>query len=104
MFKKYQIEILILACALIIGASIYVLGTRQNESNLPTSSDIPRDFRPIDTDKDIILGNPDAKLFIVEYGDLQCKFCREIHPTLKLHICKVSFCRVHYQLHKRSLQ
>ena len=83
MFKKYQIEILILTCALIIGTSIYILETRQNEKNLPTSSEVPRSFRPIDIDKDIILGNPEAKLFIVEYGDLQCKFCREIHPTLK---------------------
>ena len=83
MFRKYQIETLIILCALIIGTSIYVIGTRQNERNLPASSDIPRSFRPIDTDKDIILGNPKPKLFIVEYGDLQCKFCREIHPTLK---------------------
>lgn len=30
-----------------------------------------------------ILGNPDAKVLIVEYSDMNCPFCRRFHPTMK---------------------
>ncbi len=33
--------------------------------------------------KDHILGNPDAPLFIIEYSDTECPFCRDFHNTVK---------------------
>lgn len=34
------------------------------------------------TNKDHILGNPNAKIVIVEYSDLECSFCKKFHPTM----------------------
>lgn len=38
-------------------------------------------IRPID-ENDHILGNPDAKVVIVEFSDLECPFCKAYHETL----------------------
>ena len=39
--------------------------------------------RAIDPASDLIFGNPEADLFIVEYGDLECPYCRDFHPNIK---------------------
>ena len=38
-------------------------------------------FTPISTD-DHILGSPNARITLIEYGDLDCPACKSIHPTL----------------------
>lgn len=35
------------------------------------------------TDKDWVRGNPDAKIAVVEFSDLECPFCKTLHPTLQ---------------------
>ena len=40
-------------------------------------------IEPINPSKDLIRGNPDAEVLIVEYGDLQCPFCYQQHPVLQ---------------------
>ena len=42
-----------------------------------------RYFRPVDPEVDLIFGNPEADLFIVEYGDLECPHCKEFHAHAK---------------------
>ncbi len=39
-------------------------------------------MRPV-TEKDHILGNPNAEVIIVEYSDTECPFCKQFHTTLK---------------------
>lgn len=39
-------------------------------------------MRPVDS-KDHIFGNPAARVFIIEYSDLECPFCKRFHPTLQ---------------------
>jgi protein-disulfide isomerase len=35
------------------------------------------------TSADHVLGNPDAKIMLVEYSDTSCPYCKEFHPVLK---------------------
>lgn len=35
------------------------------------------------TSADHILGNPDAKIIIVEYSDTECPWCKTFHPTMQ---------------------
>ena len=39
------------------------------------------DLMPV-TEKDHILGNPNAEIMIVEYSDTECPFCKEFHNTM----------------------
>ena len=45
-------------------------------------SDLAKNMKPV-TSADHILGNPNAKIKIVEYSDLECPFCKQFHPTLE---------------------
>lgn len=38
---------------------------------------------PAISDDDYVLGNPDAKVTIIEYSDYECPFCARFHPTIK---------------------
>lgn len=39
--------------------------------------------RPINVQEDLVRGNPDAEVVIIEYGDLQCPFCYRQHPVFQ---------------------
>ncbi len=38
--------------------------------------------KPVSTDEHI-LGNPNAQVFLIEYSDFECPFCKRFHPTTK---------------------
>ena len=40
------------------------------------------DVEPVN-DEDHIRGNRDAKVFLIEYSDLECPFCKSFHPTME---------------------
>lgn len=46
------------------------------------SADQAKKLPPI-TASDHIRGPKDAQVFLIEYSDLQCPFCRQFHPTAK---------------------
>jgi protein-disulfide isomerase len=68
---------------------------------------IPVDIRPV-TEADHILGNPNAKIIIVEYSDLECPFCKQFHNTMHQIISNnpdVAWVYRHYpipQLHPKA--
>ena len=76
---------IIIAGAIIAGAIIWTVkpssnsGTNKNsiENTQGTES-----LKPI-TVKDHILGNPNAKIKIVEYSDPSCPFCKVFHTTMR---------------------
>ncbi len=57
---------------------------------------------------DHVLGNPNAKVTIIEYSDYECPFCKQFHPTLE-RIVKESEGNIkwiyrHYPLHQNSVE
>lgn len=50
---------------------------------LPTEASAPAEIKiePLN-DKDHVRGKLDAKVFVVEFSDLECPFCKKFHPTL----------------------
>jgi hypothetical protein len=62
----------------------------------------------VSEDGDHVLGNPNAKITIIEYSDYECPFCKQFHPTLE-RIVKESDGNVkwiyrHYPLHQNSVE
>lgn len=71
------------------GGSAKVAGTGTDTPNNPTQPTDPftavaaKDLNiPDVTDKDHIKGDKNAKLVWIEYSDLECPFCKKIHPDL----------------------
>ena len=79
---------IVIAAALVAGAIIYtgsnkpssgtqiVGGAEQVEQKTPEVT-----IAPV-TEKDHILGNPNAPIVIVEYSDYDCPFCKNFHETM----------------------
>lgn len=84
MSDKITIPASIIIAGLLVGGGIY-LGNKkqQTPANLAAQAiEQSKNIRPID-ETDHILGNPQAKLILVEYSDTECPFCKEFHKTLK---------------------
>src|SRR4051812_7191904 len=77
---------IIIAGAIVAGAVIWTKKPAQVAVNTNTqqAAALSGDTQPIApiTDKDHILGNPNAKIKIVEYSDPSCPFCKMFHPTM----------------------
>lgn len=71
---------IVLAGALIAGAVFFV---NKNRPLSPETSGgvVAEDIPGVQAD-DHILGNPQAKVVIVEYSDFECPFCKQFHDTL----------------------
>lgn len=44
--------------------------------------DLSKNVNPV-TDTDLHFGNPDAPVTIIEYSDIDCPFCKQLHPVLE---------------------
>lgn len=86
MKDKLIIPVSIIIAGAIIGVAIYMSGGSQ--SNNPASNDSnantqqSADARIVSKDRDHIYGNPNADLFVIEYTDLECPFCKRYHDTV----------------------
>lgn len=70
----------IVIAGLAIAAAIYFGDKNQPTGTQPTAKqNVSLD--PV-TEKDHILGNPNAKITIVEYSDTECPFCKNFHETM----------------------
>ena len=79
--SKFGIPIAIVLAGLIVaGALIY---TRNSPSASTPATNTPQDItmRAV-SPTEHILGNPDAKVVIVEYSDPECPFCKNFHQTM----------------------
>lgn len=79
---------IVIAAALVAGAIVYTGSQRSGGSQVANdpkqleqgTADI--EVAPV-TEKDHILGNPNAAIVIVEYSDFDCPFCKQFHETMQ---------------------
>lgn len=112
--QPYLIPLSIIVAGALVAAGIYFGGvspsskTATKDQAAVTQPEIK--IASITTD-DHILGNPDAKIKIVEFSDIECPFCKRFHTTLHQIIDKygkdgtVAWVYRHFpidQLHKNA--
>ena len=79
MKSSYAIATAIILGGILIAGSVY-LSLRHTPIN--SGSGNPAMVRPVGTN-DHILGNPAAKVMIIEYTDFDCEFCKDFDTTLR---------------------
>ncbi len=85
--EKLMIPISIVVAGLIISAGIYLNGrVPKSSTNQPKNPEVKSEnlkdaLRPVDAN-DHILGNPEARVLLVQYSDTECPFCKMFHTTL----------------------
>ncbi len=74
----------IVIVAVIIAGGVLISNREYKQPELPPTVEIDTkiDIRPI-TNNDHLIGNPNANVIIVEYGDMECPTCKEFHPTME---------------------
>lgn len=78
---NYAIPFAIVVAGLAIaGAIFFSNGQKGILPNVPAQ--VSGTVDPV-TQSDHIVGNPDAKIVIVEYSDTECPFCKSFHPTMQ---------------------
>jgi protein-disulfide isomerase len=84
--SKLSVPLAIVVAGIIIGGAIFFSrGTPSKDK--PASDTLPPaapagKFEPV-SEKDHILGNPNASVVVIEYSDFECPFCKRFHPTMK---------------------
>lgn len=80
------LPVAIVVAAVIIGGALFM--TRGGQATTPIDTTMPAtavvgaiDLRAVD-ENDHMLGNPNAKIVMVEYSDLECPFCKAFHKTM----------------------
>lgn len=75
------VDAIILLVAVLVSMVLLVQHSNAVEVMIDTRED--RYFRPVQPKIDLLFGNPEADLFVVEYGDLECPYCKEFHAHVK---------------------
>ncbi|MCL5733765.1 MAG: DsbA family protein, partial [Patescibacteria group bacterium] len=88
--NNYTIAISIVVAAIVIGgAIIWAVGKNSNTASTAAPSQTSASVSQI-TSQDVILGNKNAPVTVIEYGDYQCPYCAEfynnIEPALKIYV------------------
>lgn len=83
--NKLSIPIAIVIAGVLIASAIYLVNRDTSpqtpSDNNTASSEEEINLAPITAD-DHLLGNPNAKIVIVEFSDTECPFCKEFHNTM----------------------
>ncbi len=75
---------ILIGSLIVAGTIIFTSDFTGTSGGVPTRNNAPENITlaPI-TDDDHFYGNPEAEVVMVEYSDLECPFCKLVHPTLK---------------------
>ena len=85
--KPIGFTITILISGIVIAGGIFISRTNlisdflNNQNNEKVLEDSPK-IQPI-SEKDHIIGNPDADIVVIEYSDFECPYCKEFHTTMQ---------------------
>lgn len=80
--QNLAIPIAIVVAGGLVAAALYFGGYGQT-TGTPTGTAPAKKNVPKVVPTEHILGNPNAKVMIVEYTDLECPFCKQFHGTMK---------------------
>jgi protein-disulfide isomerase len=75
--QAYAIPVAIVIAGLAIAAAVYFGGNKPAAAGQQVAT-----IAPV-TAKDHIIGNPNAKIVIIEYADTECPLCKVFHSTLQ---------------------
>ncbi|MEK7109147.1 MAG: thioredoxin domain-containing protein [Patescibacteria group bacterium] len=82
MKSQYVLPFTIVVAGALIAGAVFLAG----KGSTPTPGDTGQDgtitARAYDPAKDHILGNPNAKVKVVEYADLECSYCKTFNTTM----------------------
>ena len=86
--NSYLVPSSIIIAGVLIAASLFFsLYKKDNNKEFVSNNDneIKRkiELRDVSKEKDHIRGAENAKITIIEYSDLECPFCKKVHPTIK---------------------
>lgn len=81
--KSYAVPIAIVGAGLLIAGAVVWSGFQGGTSGTGAIGGGEAVNTPAVTGEDFIRGNPDARIVIVEYSDLDCPFCKVFHATMK---------------------
>ncbi len=86
--EKYLTPLSVVLGALVVAGAIYWGGDGTQVAQGPTKADEKAAAEALEavapvSSSDHIRGNPNADVFIVEYADTECPFCKRYHETLK---------------------
>lgn len=80
--NKFAVPISIVVAGLIIGGAVYMSSNKKTSvKDVPAINKTENEMRPV-SEKDHIIGNPNAPLVIVEYSDTECPYCKQFHKTM----------------------
>ncbi len=69
--------------AIIVIAFVAILVVNKTSKNSPNKSEVSQELNLRKISKeDLVKGNPNSKIIIYEYSDLECPFCKEYHKNL----------------------
>ena len=82
MNEKLLIPISIIIAGAVIGAAIVFSNNREPvviEQPSQPQEQASNDVRKVSNNTDRIVGSADAELFVIEYSDIECPFCKRYH-------------------------
>ncbi|MCR4283969.1 MAG: DsbA family protein [Parcubacteria group bacterium] len=84
--KSYAIPIAVIIAGLIIGGSFFATDGNNNGKNGSSNNDGASgniEVFEIDADDDPALGNPEAPVVFINFGDFRCQFCAQFQKEIK---------------------
>lgn len=78
--QKLAVPIAIIIAGGMIAVSLFFVNSKPVAGTAQQGT-VAKEIRSVQSD-DHVLGNPNAKIVIVEYSDTECPFCKQYHETM----------------------